>query len=273
LVPAMVGRPCPSYLFDGIEVLADRLASSKRVFLFLDYDGTLSPIPRRRVELERPLGNELRELLKRISRLDKVVVSIVSGRSVETLKRLVGLEGIYYAGVHGHVVEGPGARLTHCVAESLSHIISSFLHEVAGELSKFGAVIEDKGFSFSVHYRGVRRENVEEIQRILYGAVARLPSIRIRRGKSILEVLPNSGWDKGKAIAYMVSIFTAAGGPGIPIYFGDDYTDESAFRTVNLAQGISVRVGQKCRTNARYYVRGVGDVKSFLEDLETMLKT
>jgi len=260
----MRGRPCPRYLFEEVDTLAHRLASSGRVFLFLDYDGTISPIPRRRIKLERPLSSDMRELLKRLSSLDRVVVSIVSGRSVDVLKRLVGLDSIYYVGVHGHVVEGPGMRFTHCIAESLSSVIRIAASEISKEATPLGAVVEDKEISFTVHYRGVGKKGVEEIKKMLRSLEARYPGIVVRRGRSTFEVLPNSGWDKGRAVAYMISALSMARGSGLPVYFGDDYTDESAFKTVNLARGVSVRVGLRCRTNAQYYVNGVEEVRRFL---------
>jgi len=257
---------CPGYLFDYIGELSERISGSKYVFLFLDYDGTLSPIPRRKIKLERPLSQYTRDLLASLSNSERDRITIVSGRSVDTLKRLIGLDNILYVGAHGHIIEGiegPEIRFTHCIAERLSSVIGKALGDIREKIQAVGAVIEDKGITFSIHYRGVETENVEVIKSILRDVELRYHGVKIKRGKSIFEVLPDTGWDKGKAVEYVLAVLTMNIGDGLPIYIGDDSSDENAFKAVNK-KGISVRVGSSCRTKARYYVRNVSDVERFL---------
>jgi trehalose 6-phosphate phosphatase len=254
---------CPGYLFDYIGELSEKISGSRYVFLFLDYDGTLSPIPRRRIKLERPLSQYTRDLLASLSSSGRVRISIVSGRSVDTLKRLIGLDDILYVGAHGHIIEGPGIRFTHCIAERLSSVIDKALGEIREKIQIVGAVIEDKEITFSIHYRGVKRENVNIIKSILRDVALRYYGLKIKRGKSIFEVLPDTGWDKGKAVEYVLAMLAMNIGDGLPIYIGDDTSDENAFKAVNM-RGISVKVGGSCRTRAKYYVRDVGDVERFL---------
>ncbi len=254
---------CPGYLFDYIGELFEKISGSRYVFLFLDYDGTLSPIPRRRIKLERPLSQYTRDLLASLSNSERVRISIVSGRSVDTLKRLIGLDNILYIGAHGHIIEGPGIRFTHCIAEKLSSVIGKVREEIRGKIQAMGAVIEDKEITFSIHHRGVKRENVDIIKSILRDVALKYHGLKIKRGKSIFEILPDTGWDKGKAVEYVLAMLTMDLGDGLSIYIGDDSSDENAFKAVNK-RGISVRVGSSCRTRARYHVRSVSDVERFL---------
>lgn len=267
----MDSSKCPKYIFNEIDELSKKIYSSRHVFLFLDYDGTLSPIPRRRIKLERPLSQYTRDLLASLSNSERIRISIVSGRSVETLKQLVGLDNILYIGAHGHVIEGPGIRFIHCMARELSKVINYVLLEIREKIQEVGAVIEDKGVTFSIHYRGVKRENTEIIKSILADIASKYYGLEIKKGKSIFEVLPSTGWNKGRAVEYVLAMLTMSLGHGIPIYVGDDWSDESAFKVVNKG-GISVRVGRSCKTRAKYYVRDVGDVEKFLAWLGEAVK-
>jgi trehalose-phosphatase len=265
----MVSGRCARYLFENIDEVANMVKGSRYIFLFLDYDGTLSPIPRRKIVLERSLSPYTKGLLAGLSSSQRIRVSIVSGRSVEALKRMIGLDGIYYIGAHGHVIEGPGIRFSHCVAEEFAGLVRKLLSEIGDKILGLGAVIEDKGTTFSIHYRGIGKREVDMLRSILADISSKYHGLKIKRGKRIFEVLPDTGWDKGKAVGYMIAMLSARLGEGLPIYIGDDVSDESAFKAVS-SSGVSIRVGSSCRTNAQYYVKDVNDVEKLLAWLKNV---
>jgi trehalose-phosphatase len=267
----VIKRRCPKRIFDFLDKISSAIRNTGKALLFLDYDGTLSPIPRRSIVLERPLDGGARGILERLLRADGVYVFIISGRSIDDLRRFIGLDNIYYIGVHGHVIEGPGIRFSHCVSEEYSHTIRAIRSEIEALAGDLGVVIEDKGIALSIHYRGIGREKISRLSRIAMDLRSRYPEIRVFRGRTSLEVLPNSGWDKGMAVAYVISRLRSGGLESFtPIYFGDDRTDERSFSVVRRL-GFSARVGYRCGTNAEYYVDGVGEVYSFLSWLSSVL--
>lgn len=267
----MIKRRCPKRLFDYIDKIISTIRNTGKILLFLDYDGTLSPIPRRSIVLERPLDSRARGILERLLRADDVYVFIISGRSIDDLRRFIGLDNIYYIGVHGHVIEGPGIRFSHCVSEEYSYTMRAIRSEIEALAGDLGVVIEDKGMALAIHYRGISREKISRLSRIVTDLSSRYPEIRVLRGRTSIEVLPNSGWDKGMAVAYVISRLRFRELESlIPIYFGDDRTDEGGFRVVRRL-GFSVRVGYRCGTNAEYYVDGVAEVYTFLSWLSGAL--
>lgn len=262
---------CPKRLFDFLDKILSAIRNTGKILLFLDYDGTLSPIPRRSIVLERPLESSAKDILGRLSRADGVYVFIISGRSVDDLRRFIGLDNIYYIGVHGHVIEGPGIRFSHCVSEEYSHTMRAIRSEIEALAGDLGVVIEDKVTALSIHYRGIGREKISRLSRIAMDLSSRYPEIRVFRGRTSIEVLPNTGWDKGMAVAYVISRLRSMGLESFtPIYFGDDRTDEKGFKVVR-GLGFSTRVGYRCGTNAEYYVDGVAEVYSFLSWLSGAL--
>ena len=265
-------KRCPKPLLSsGLKEVLARVSSSQLVAIFLDYDGTLSPIPKRVTRLERPLSDTSRKIIYELSRHSKTRIFIISGRTVESLKRLVGIDGIYYIGVHGHIIRGPDIEYIHSALEGFRSVIKDIRDRILEMLSKVeGVVVEDKGVALSIHYRGVDRDRSREILKQVLRISSEYYGVRLSKGKKILEVLPNTGWDKGKAIDYVLAILSAKNGLSInsiaPIYFGDDKSDENGFKLLR-GKGIGVRVGYKCNTNAEYYVDNTDDVVRFLNEL------
>ena len=125
----------------------------RRLVVFLDYDGTLTPIVRRPKEAR--LKVPVRRTLGRLARLVPVV--IVSGRALSDLRRLVGVAGVRYVAHHGLVYKEPGST-----AQWLGQRISRReVREWARALQSAakgvpGALVEDKGISMALHNRLVR---------------------------------------------------------------------------------------------------------------------
>jgi trehalose 6-phosphate phosphatase len=132
-----------------------------------------------------------------------------------------------------------------------------------------GVIIEDKGLTASVHYRIVAPEKLGELKRIfteITKPYVMAGQIKIGRGKKVLEIRPNIDWDKGKAVLWIIDALNP-GGEVLPIYIGDDKTDEDAFRALG-GKGITILVSNTPRkSNAEYFLRDVNEVKLFLEKL------
>lgn len=279
------------YLFDVWEKVKTKVDESSRVVLFLDYDGTITPIT------ERPelavLPTETRELLREISSLKKYVVCVVSGRSLEDVKRLVGIGGIYYVGNHGLEAEGPRISMVNLKALKTDSIIAELHKKLSDELKHIkGVLVEDKTITLAVHYRLVEEGDVAEVRDIFSRVVQPYvlgSGVKTAENKKTLEVLPDVGWDKGRMVANILDLlrYTASLPPKIewspihgillclpptgpyvlPVYIGDDSTDEDAFRVLG-GHGITVLVSEEAReSHARYYVKNVGEVVRVLKIL------
>ena len=122
-------------------------------------------------------------------------------------------------------------------------------------------LVEDKGLTVSVHFRHAAAEDIPEIERIVRMLIAPHASVfHFAMGKMLVEILPRTGWDKGVAVWWINCCVGKAG--ALPIYLGDDRTDEDAFRA--LPEGVTVKVGNGAETHAKYRVADPADVHEFL---------
>lgn len=250
------------YLFKCWEKLEKTLSPK---ILLMDYDGTLTPI------VSRPelavLSSEMKDVIRRISKRYKV--GIISGRSLANIKDLVGLEGICYAGNHGFEISGLGLEFVKPEAERARPVISTICKEMAAKLGHIkGVIIENKGLTASVHFRLVADENLQELNEIFHELIKphlKSDAIRLTRGKKVFEIRPNVYWDKGKAVMWMIDAL------GIKkestIYMGDDRTDEDAFSALKEGGMTILVTGRVKRSNAKYFLKNVSEVKTFLEKL------
>jgi trehalose 6-phosphate phosphatase len=259
------------YLFAEWGKVADRLREAKHILLFSDFDGTLAPIVER-PELAKPSEN-VRELLRALTRQRRFTVGIVSGRALKDLKSRVGITGIIYAGNHGLEIEGPGLSFIHPLAEELSpvlHLISQVLGKALKPLA--GVFIEDKGLSLSVHFRQVEDAKEKDVKNIFESVVhvARsLGKIRVTTGKKVYEVRPPVAWDKGKAISMLLARYNKTDDwATLPIFLGDDLTDEDGFKVIEKHSGISIFVGEAEQDSvAHYFLRSPSETEEFLSIL------
>ena len=272
----MTAPALPSAL-ERWDEIARRLAPAdgRRLALFLDYDGTLSPIAPR-PELAR-FPEATREAVLRLA--EHLPVAILSGRGRADVQELVGLENVYYAGSHGFDIAGPplaegGPPLRHEVGEGIPRRIEEAAAALRGPLAGIaGVLIEPKRFAVAVHYRLAAEADVPRVERAVDEVLASFPDLRKALGKKVFELRPDLDWDKGKALLWFLETL-GLGGLGqagaIPVYLGDDVTDEDAFRAIanDRIGGIGILVSEEPRdTAASYRVRDPDEARQLLERL------
>lgn len=255
----------PSAL-DRMEEIARRI-KGRQLGVFLDYDATLTEI------VENPsdavLSQEMRHTLSELSNL--CTVAVVSGRGLSDIRQMVDLENIFYAGSHGFEIWGPGG-VSH--EQAVEHL--DFLDQAEQELDHAvqvieGARIERKKFSIAVHFRQTPDEYVDQLEDLVNETVKRDSKLRMTTGKKIFEVQPDLDWHKGKAIEWLIGPLGLDPDKAIPLYIGDDTTDEDAFATLR-GWGIGIVVDSGQQTLAMYKLDDPPAVRRFLDSLIGVLR-
>ncbi len=253
-------EPLPSALEDFRDIAAE--LEGKRMAVFLDYDGTLTPIvetPDRAV-----LSEEMREAVVRLSL--RCPVGIISGRDLEDVRDKVRIDSVVYAGSHGFDIAGPEALV---IQNQVGEEFLPHLDRAEGALTrKLGSVrgllIERKKFAVAVHYRLVDSEQVQDVERVVDEVAAAHPELRKSYGKKIFELQPRMDWHKGKALLSLLHALKLEGGDVLPFYIGDDVTDEDAFRVLK-ERGIGIVIRRRpYDTAASYSLKNPDEVRAFL---------
>ena len=249
------------------ELMAWMAGVRRRGAVFLDYDGTLTPI------VDRPelavLSEEVREVLGRLALLTPV--TIVSGRDAEVVRALVALDELGYVGSHGLDIVGPAATGPRLRLEVGTEFLAD-LDVVEAELRRrtsavAGVFIERKRFSISTHVRQAAPGDHPGIEAVVDELRRAYPTLRREGGKLLYELRPDVDWDKGRAVRWLLD--GLGRDPADALYVGDDLTDETAFvalgdpaTTVIVADTEGDRL-----TAARFRVRDPDDVLTVLRRL------
>lgn len=242
---------------DRLSTLEDRLTWADGLLLCLDFDGTLAPIVDDPDEatLHPEVGAELRTLRDH----PDVVLAVVSGRALDDVRERVGLDGIHYAGNHGLETMRDGERVVDPEAADAVPAIERAVDRLRADLADVpGCTVEDKGVTATVHVRQVDPDRTDEVRDHVRSVVADEP-IRLTTGKQVLELRPPVDRDKGHTVRTLVEEY-----PGhLPMYVGDDTTDEAAFRELD-AGGVGIHVGDGRDTAATARVDGPEQVAALL---------
>jgi trehalose 6-phosphate phosphatase len=244
-------------LVQVVSEVKERINSAVCVSLFLDFDGTLVPIE---ADPGSPrLDPATAETLRLISDRDFLVTTIISGRAVEDLYTRIRLDGLIYAGNHGHEIFGRNLRFVEAIASSRSKELEQLCEQLAIQLRPIaGVIVEFKGLTASIHYRQAAesRHRVEKAVRMAIASTGGL--FRLNAGRKVFEIMPRTGWHKGAAVQWVNSHLQ---GEVLSVYLGDDTTDEEAFRV--LPDAITIKVGGAV-TCARYQLPNPTAVHEFL---------
>lgn len=256
----------PSAL-DHFERISTRLAG-KRPAIFLDYDGTLTPI------VARPdlatLSDSMRTCLRKVAQ--HFTTAIVSGRQLADVQQLVNLDDLYFAGNHGFEIEGPHhTQISDRIGEDFLTLIDAAHTALAAKLEAIeGLLIEHKKFSLSVHFRQVDPARVGEIEAIVDEVLSEQPRLRKHFGKKVFEIRPRMDWHKGKAVAHLLTVLALDKPNIVPIYIGDDVTDEDAFKALK-GKGLGILVAaQPQQTAADFVLKDTHAVQVFLTKLSAL---
>lgn len=246
---------------------------NKNIFLFLDYDGTLAPLAA--VPEEAVLPPQTKRALLELSRYPGCKIAIVSGRALDDVKRLVGLENVFYVGDHGFRIRGPEVAFDVDVPEKAREAIRHLASVLRAHLAGFpGIYLQPKDLTLSCHYRLARREDLGKIKNIFEEAVRPFVvdgSIRVFEGKEVFEIRPVVDWDKGKAVLWLLENTAFRDPrPTIPVYIGDDTTDEDAFRAL-AGRGLAIWVGAEKKYQADYCLKDPFEVLDFLDKIKTQI--
>lgn len=248
----------------AIDQIAGRLDAGRPSF-FLDYDGTLTPIVGRPEDAR--LGESMRAVLRDLSRAWPV--AIVSGRDRRVVQEFVGLDGLVYAGSHGFDIVGPGGlAMRHDAGVRALPALDEAEARLRARLAAVaGAQVERKQFAIAAHFRNVDEALAPDVERAVNETMAAVPGLRRTSGKRVLELRPDVDWDKGRAVLWLLEALGLDGADGVPVFVGDDVTDEDAFRALRV-RGVGVFVGEPPPgTHAAYALRDVEEVERFLRAL------
>ena len=229
--------------------------------VFLDYDGTLTPIADR--PEQATLGASTRARLARLA--CRCPVTIVTGRDISVVRDFVRLDEIGYAGCHGLDIEGAaGSGLRYEAAGTVLPALDRAEADLRHGLSSIaGALVERKRYSVSTHYRLVGQGDAPHVETVVAAVARHYPELRRERGKKVFELRPDVAWDKGSAVAWLLAAMSLE--PGAATYIGDDETDEHAFELL-AGDGVPIVVEHGDRpTSARYRVRDPREVTEVLD--------
>lgn len=237
--------------------------NDKEPALFLDFDGTISEIVSHPDDASLVPG--VKEVLFTCSRSLKV--AIISGRDRMDVKTRVGIDDIFYAGNHGQDISGPGCfHYTYDTADQYLPSLEKFNLSIESLLLGIeGLIIERKKYCTAIHFRMTNPDAERTIRDKVQSTMMTFPELRVREGKKVLEVLPDIEWGKDQAVLKLVEVLNLDLKKIIPIFIGDDTTDEEAF--VGLKdKGLCIRVANdtNLNTHAHYYLSDPNEVKQFI---------
>lgn len=294
MVTEVSGLEYPRHVTEEVDLLSRALGAAGRVYLFLDYDGTLVSGPRG--EAIRPKHQLVRRLTQ-LSEVDSFSVFIVSGRPVEELRRLVGIPSIGYIGQRGFEISLPGRPVIHPVegetAAGVLHHAELEVHRALESLE--GIEIEHRGYGLVLHTANAEPAVARDAIQRFTATVRRIDTasmLEVLYGDGVVEARM-AGWGKGDALAHILR--EADVGSALAIYVGDDVTDEDAFEAVaawgemaqlnlpwyaddeeddDIPAAVGILVASKPRpTGAELFVRDTQEVYEFLSSLSAIAST
>jgi trehalose 6-phosphate phosphatase len=250
-----------------VEALRPLTADPARAALFFDVDGTLAPIVERAQDAQVPKEASL--LLARLSRR-YACVACISGRAAADVRRLVGVGGIAYSGLHGAELLEPMANGARIVPEFARHMpeVKAFVAERdTPELRALRVRIEDKGPIMTFHWRGAPDEEAAHARVARIAGEAEAAGLWIHWGRKVLEIRPPVPIGKGRAVRDLLARQPVRAA----LYAGDDATDLDAFDALAEVD-TAVRVGVRSDEGPREIVERADLVVDCVEGMRGVLE-
>jgi trehalose-phosphatase len=253
-------------------LIQERLAAAGRLWLFLDYDGTLADFAATPDEIVP--DKELIALIEDLARHVDMRVTIVSGRRLAHIQSLLPVEGILKAGSYGLELEDPnGATLNRVDYESVRPLLAQIKSEWANLLAgREGFYLEDKGWTVAIHAKDAAAEEASVVLRAANQRAgdllteARQQQLGLQDGHRFLECTPRQ-IDKKRTVEYILDTYSWHE-DALPIYLGDDDKDEIAFEAIQNAGGLVVAVGDRLvDSEADCWLSSPAEVRAWLRVL------
>ncbi len=240
------------------------VSSARRPAFFFDFDGTLSDI------VDEPGAAALVDGADAALRAlaAQYPVAVLSGRGLDDIRERVSIPGLWYAGSHGFEMVAPDGTYHH--NETAAHavpMLANAADELRQRLSSIpGVVVEHKRYAVAVHYRNAAEGAAAAVTAAVHDA-GRRSGLKVTSGRMVVELRPNLDWDKGRTLEWIAREIDGEE-TLLPIFIGDDLTDEDAFDSV-LHDGIGIVVqhsedGDRS-TAARFALSDPSHVREFIE--------
>jgi trehalose 6-phosphate phosphatase len=257
--------------FRDIQELTQWARGSPRLWLFLDYDGTLVDFAPTPDHIEPDLA--IIRLLERLARRPATRVTVLSGRRLEHLRQLLPATGVFLAGTYGIELRTPRGDTIHridyeSVRPVLDAIKPQWTHMING---RKGFFLEDKGWTLALHARFADHEEARQV--LAQARQAAAPDslagrFRILGGHKFLEVAPLLA-SKRETVSHLLEQYPFA--EMRLLYIGDDDKDEEAFSVIHAHRGVAAKVAQPSQasspTEADIFFESPKDAVRWLEQL------
>nr|CAD7257546.1 unnamed protein product [Timema shepardi] len=262
----------PVTLDDFNDYLENYVGNKHKLALLLDYDGTLAPLAHHPDLAVIP--PETKNIIERLANFPDVYIAIISGRNVNNVKEMVGIEGITYAGNHGlEILHPDGSKFVHPMPVEYENNVKTLLKDLQDKVCKQGAWVENKGALLTFHYRetpvNIRPDMVAEAKKMIKDA-----GFLAGQAHCAIEAKPPVEWDKGRASLYILRTqFGVDWSERIRIiYVGDDTTDEDAMQALKgMAATFRVAASHIVRTVAERRLPNTDAVLTLLKWVERHL--
>ena len=256
------------YILDvnNLDLLKRKISKAERTLLFLDYDGTLAPF--KADPLSAFALPETEKILKKLEKSTNYYISLVSGRKLKELKKMINLSHSNYAGSHGLEIDMFFTKeVIYPHQNQKIDVLSKKKYQTIKErfLKSESVELEDKGFGLALHFNSEEKQSEEEKK---LKALFENTAYQVLSGRKILEIRP-AGWDKGKAVNYIsqqIKVHLDLNNV-LRIYIGDDRTDEDAFKALKDGVTVYVQNEDDLNTEAEFYLEDPADTAKLLKKL------